>query len=938
MMEKSFQPQQIEQTIYQHWEEQGYFRPHHQPGRATYSMVIPPPNVTGTLHMGHSFQYTIMDALIRYHRMQGYTTLWQSGVDHAGIATQMVVERQLLQHEGLSRYDVGRQAFVDKVWQWKNQSGEQITQQTRRLGASLDWDRQRFTMDDDMNRVVRQVFVQLYQEGLIYRGQRLVNWDPVLQTAISDLEVVNEQEAGFLWHIQYPIVDQENSYVEIATTRPETLFGDTAIAVHPDDERFKHLIGHYVHIPLTDRTIPIIADDYVEAEFGTGCLKITPAHDFNDYQVGQRHNLPIINILNFDASLNNNVPEQYQGLDRFKARERAIQELETQGLLTHTQTYTLTVPRGDRSGTVIEPLLTYQWFVATQPLAEPAIQAVEQGDIEFIPENWRKTYYQWLNNIEDWCISRQLWWGHRIPAWYDDQGEFYVGESEQQVREYYQLDTDIELTQDTDVLDTWFSSALWPFATLGWPDDQQTFELFYPTDVLVTGFDIIFFWVARMIMMSLKFTGQVPFKAVYVTGLIRDQYGQKMSKSKGNVLDPIDLIDGIDLDKLIEKRQQGLMQPKKAQAIAQQTREEFPNGIQPHGTDALRFTFCALANNNRDIHFDVSRLEGYRNFCNKLWNAARFTFMNLEQQTYQHYQQPPQTLTSADHWILARLQQCIIHIHHYINQYRFDYVSQHLYDFIWYDFCDWYLELSKVHLYSDQTADDIRYGTCFTLVYVLDNIVRLLHPLMPFITEAIWYHLRHYLNSSQDTLMYRAFPQTDVMDNEFNQADVGKSPQALQAMDWVKSIITAVRNIRGEMNIAPGQQLPVYIQHSTEQDQQLINSVDHYIKTVGKVNDMQWLQAGQAPDYAATALVGHLELFVPLADLIDYEAELNRLNKELDKVNQTIEHLKGKLDNEQFVQKAPQAIVDKEQRKLDEAYSAQDKLQDQINKLKQVAN
>ena len=937
MMEKSFQPQQIEQTIYQHWEQQGYFRPNHQPGQPTYSMVIPPPNVTGTLHMGHSFQYTIMDALARYHRMMGYATLWQPGVDHAGIATQMVVERQLLQQENQSRYDLGRETFVDKVWQWKNQSGEQITQQTRRLGASLDWDRQRFTMDDDMNNVVRQVFTQLYREGLIYRGQRLVNWDPVLKTAISDLEVVNDHEQGFLWHIQYPLVDQ-HGYVEIATTRPETLFGDAAIAVHPDDERFKHLIGHYVHIPLTERTIPIIADEYVDTEFGTGCLKITPAHDFNDYQVGETHHLPFINILNQDATLNENVPQSYQGLDRFKARERAIQELDTQGYLTRTDTYSLTVPRGDRSGTIIEPLLTYQWFVATKPLAEPAISAVERGDIEFIPDNWRKTYFQWLNNIEDWCISRQLWWGHRIPAWYDDQGQLYVGEDEQSVREHYQLSTETQLTQDPDVLDTWFSSALWPFATLGWPDDKQTFELFYPTDVLVTGFDIIFFWVARMIMMSLKLTGQVPFKAVYVTGLIRDQYGQKMSKSKGNVLDPIDLIDGIELDDLITKRQQGLMQPQKAQAIADQTHQEFPDGIQPHGTDALRFTFCALANNNRDIHFDVSRLDGYRNFCNKLWNAARFTLMNLQQQQYEHYQQPPQTLTVADHWILHRLRHCIKQAHHYISQYRFDYVSQALYDFIWYDFCDWYLELSKVHLYSEKTTESVRYGTCFTLVYTLDSILRLLHPLTPFVTEAIWYHLRSYLASSPDSLMYRPYPQSQTLDSDFNQNQVGQDEQALQAMEWVQAIITAVRNIRGEMNLAPGQTVAIYIQHSSDQDQQLIEPVSDYIQTVGKVSDIHWLEQGQAPDYAATALVGHLEIFVPLADLIDYEAELNRLNKEWHKTQQTIEHLQGKLDNEQFVQKAPQAIVDKERRKLDDAYAARGKLQQQLDKLKAFDN
>ena len=931
-MEKSFQPHSIEQAIYKSWEQKGYFRPNYKPGQSTYSLVIPPPNVTGTLHMGHSFQYTIMDALARYHRMLGRATLWQPGVDHAGIATQMVVERQLLQNEGLSRHDLGRQAFVDKVWEWKEQSGEVITQQTRRLGASLDWDRQRFTMDDDMNRAVRQVFVQLYQEGLIYRGQRLVNWDPVLQTAISDLEVVNEQEQGFIWHIQYPLVEGDK-HVEIATTRPETLFGDAALAVHPDDARFQHLIGHYVHIPLTERTIPIIADDYVEADFGTGCLKITPAHDFNDYLIGQRHELPLINILNEDASLNKNVPPEYQGLDRFKARQRAIQALESQGLLTHTKPYQLTVPRGDRSDSVIEPFLTYQWFVATQPLAEPAIKAVERGDITFIPENWRKTYFQWLENIEDWCISRQLWWGHRIPAWYDDDGHVYVGHDESDVRQHYQLDDTINLTRDPDVLDTWFSSALWPFATLGWPDDKDCFERFYPTDVLVTGFDIIFFWVARMIMFSLKFTGQVPFKAVYVTGLIRDQYGQKMSKSKGNVLDPIDLIDGIDLDTLIEKRQKGLMQPQQAKKIAQQTQQEFPQGIEGYGTDALRFTFCALANNNRDIHFDVGRLQGYRNFCNKLWNAARFTLMNLRQQPFKDYQKPPVTINYPEHWICQRLRYCIDNVHHYIGRYRFDYVSQRLYDFVWYDFCDWYLELSKVTLYNQHSEEQAQYGTCFTLVYILDNILRLLHPIMPFITEAIWQHLQTWLADYPSSLMYRPFPQLTDINQAFDQEQVGQNTQALEAIQWVQAIISAVRNIRGEMNIAPGQTLSLHIQHSTAEDRQLINSVAAYIQTVGKVSDIHWLETDETPNQSATALVGHLELFVPLAELIDIKAEIARLDKELNKVQQTIDHLAGKLNNDQFVNKAPQAIVDKERNKLKEAYDAKDKLEQQRAKL-----
>ncbi len=749
-MDKTYDPRAIEERWYRHWEAQGYFRPSGQ-GRP-YCIMIPPPNVTGSLHMGHAFQDTIMDALIRYHRMDGDDTLWQPGTDHAGIATQMVVERQLAA-EGKTRHDLGREAFIERVWEWKAQSGGRITQQLRRMGCSLDWSRERFTMDEGLSRAVREVFVRLHDKGLIYRGKRLVNWDPVLQTAVSDLEVISEEEQGHLWHIRYPVADGEG-HVVVATTRPETLLGDCAVAVHPDDERYRHLIGQRLQLPLTGRTIPVIADEHVDPEFGSGCVKITPAHDFDDYQVWQRHKDEpaiaeqphggLINIFTPEARIADDalIPEAYRGLDRYEARERLIEDLKAQGLLEKVEDHRLMVPRGDRSGAVIEPYLTDQWFVKIRPLAEPAIEAVESGRIRFVPDNWKNTYFEWMRNIEDWCISRQIWWGHRIPAWYDPEGNVYVGRSEGEVRNRNELPADLPLTQDEDVLDTWFSSALWPFSTLGWPDQTHELERYYPTSVLVTGFDIIFFWVARMIMMGLEFMGDVPFREVYIHGLVRDAHGQKMSKSKGNVLDPIDLIDGIDLESLVKKRTTGLMQPQMAAKIEKQTRAEFPDGIPAFGTDALRFTFAALASTGRDINFDLGRIQGYRNFCNKIWNAARYVFMNLEGADLAGERR----YTLADRWIRTRLDETVETVRAALDGYRFDHAASALYDFIWHDYCDWYLELSKPALAGDADAAEKR-ATRATLVEVLDVALRLLHPIMPYLTEEIWQRVRPYLDA-----------------------------------------------------------------------------------------------------------------------------------------------------------------------------------------------
>ncbi len=922
-MEKTYDPHGLEQRWYEIWEERSYFKPA-DGGGASYCIMIPPPNVTGSLHMGHAFQDTIMDALIRYHRMKGDKTLWQAGSDHAGIATQMVVERQL-NSEGKTRHDLGREAFVERVWDWKKHSGNTITRQLRRMGASLDWSRERFTMDEGLSKAVQEVFVQLYEEGLIYRGQRLVNWDPVLHTAVSDLEVINREEKGHFWHIRYLLSDGSGHLV-VATTRPETMLGDTAVAVHPDDERYRSLLGKNVLLPLCDREIPIIADEHADPERGSGCVKITPAHDFNDYAVGRRHNLPIINIFTVDACINENGPAAYRGLDRFEARKRILADLQAQGLLEKTEDHSLMIPRGDRSGTIIEPLLTDQWFVKAKPLAEPAIQAVTDGRIRFVPENWEKTYFEWMRNIEDWCISRQIWWGHRIPAWYDEAGNIYVGRSEEEVREKHGLGPELPLRRDEDVLDTWFSSALWPFSTLGWPDKTPELETFYPTSVLVTGFDIIFFWVARMIMMGLKFMGDVPFKEVYIHGLVRDADGQKMSKSKGNILDPIDLIDGISLDELVEKRTTGLMQPQMAAQIEKTTRKQFPDGIPSYGTDALRFTFASLASTGRDIRFDLHRVEGYRNFCNKLWNAARFVLMNTEGQDTGLGDEPCSE-SLADRWITSRLQIVVSSAIDALEQYRLDHAAQTIYEFLWNEYCDWYLEAAKIILQNGDLA--AARGTRRTLVRVLESVLRLVHPLMPFITEEIWQRIAPLAGCSGPTIMLQRYPEP-------RQETIDHA--AIADMEWMMAFILGVRRIRGEMNISPGKAVPVLLQNGSDRDRQRLGDHRLLLDKLGRIDSIRWLQESEQPPESAMALVEQMKVLVPMAGLIDKQAELTRLEKEIQKLQKELLRLQAKLNNPKFVERAPDAVVTKEKIRLGETQSALAKLEEQQRSIEGLTN
>jgi len=920
-MDKTYDPTQIEQTWAARWEERGYFKA--GGAAAPFCIMLPPPNVTGTLHMGHAFNNTIMDALTRYHRMCGRNTLWQPGTDHAGIATQMVVERQLAL-EGKSRHDLGREAFVARVWQWKEQSGSTIARQLRRLGSSLDWSRDRFTMDEGLSQAVTEVFVRLYDEGLIYRGQRLVNWDPVLHTAISDLEVLAEEENGSLWHLRYPLADG-NGHLVVATTRPETMLGDAAVAVHPDDERYQSLIGRRVELPLTGRTIPIIADEYVDPLFGTGCVKITPAHDFNDYAVGQRHGLPLINVFTPDATINDAGPEPYRGLDRFKARRQILADLEAQGYIEKIEPHKLKVPRGDRSNAVIEPYLTDQWYVRIEPLAAEAIRVVEDGRVRFVPENWSKTYFEWMKNIQDWCISRQLWWGHRIPAWYDEDGTAYVGRSEAEVRAKYKLPATLALKQDEDVLDTWFSSALWPFSTLGWPAQTPELKTYYPTSVLVTGFDIIFFWVARMIMMGMKFMGEVPFREVYIHGLVRDAEGHKMSKSKGNILDPIDLIDGIDLESLVAKRTSGLMKPQDAPKIEKATRKEFPEGIAAYGTDALRLTFAALATQGRDIRFDVKRIEGYRNFCNKLWNASRYVLMSLEgQETSLRHGSP--RLGLAERWIRSRLQHAIAAVNEHATGYRFDLAAQAIYEFVWDEFCDWYLELSKVTLSDEKAGDAEKAGTRQTLVRTLETLLRIAHPIMPYITEEIWQRVAPLAGVAGETIMLRPFPR-------FEQSAVDSD--ALREIEWVKAFILGVRRIRSEMNISPGKPLPVLVQGGSAQERAWLQSAAPFIHTLARVGSIREV-AGDAPE-AAPALAGETTILIPLADLIDPAAEIKRLSKERDARRAELERAQAKLANENYVARAPADVVAKERARAEELASALAKLQEQLAKIEAMA-
>ncbi|WP_026180078.1 valine--tRNA ligase [Hahella ganghwensis] len=951
-MEKTYQPGQIESQWYNYWEQQGFFKPNQANTNEqsnSFCIMIPPPNVTGSLHMGHGFNNAIMDALTRYHRMKGDNTLWQPGTDHAGIATQMVVERQLAQ-EGISRHDLGRDKFLEKVWEWKEQSGGTITRQIRRLGSSVDWSRERFTMDEGLSNAVKEAFVRLHEDGLIYRGKRLVNWDPKLHTAISDLEVENVDEKGNLWHFRYPLADGASTadganYLVVATTRPETMLGDTAVAVHPEDERYQNLIGKFVILPVVNRRIPVVADDYVDREFGTGCVKITPAHDFNDYEVGKRHQLPLVNIFdrdaavlaqaqvfNIDGTVNNDLdttlPEKFAGLDRFEARKLIIEDFDSQGMLEKVDPHALKVPRGDRSGVIIEPWLTDQWYVKASAMAKPCIDVVEEGHIQFVPKQYENMYFAWMRDLQDWCISRQLWWGHRIPAWYDEQGNFYVGRDEAEVRAKHDLG-DITLRQDDDVLDTWFSSALWTFSTLGWPEETPELKTFHPTNVLVTGFDIIFFWVARMIMMTTHFiknedgTPQVPFKYVYVHGLVRDSEGQKMSKSKGNVLDPLDIVDGIELEHLVQKRTTGLMQPKMAEQIKKKTYAEFPEGIASYGTDALRFTMCSLASTGRDIKFDMGRVEGFRNFCNKIWNAARYVLMNTEGQDV-GLENTDVELSLADRWIISRLQHAEAEVARHMDQFRFDLASQAIYEFIWNEYCDWYLELSKPVLWDDNASDELKRGTRRTLVRVLETALRLAHPIMPFITEEIWQKVKGLAGKSGDTIMLQPYPVP-----EESKAD----EEAVQSIEWLKSVMLAVRNIRGEMDIAPGKPLPILLAHGSDKDRQELAKQETVLVKLARLESVRFLQDGEEPPASATQLAGQLEVLVPMAGLIDKAAELARLQKEIDKLTKEQQRLNGKLSNEKFVAKAPAEVVEKEKSKLKEAADALSKLQEQIARI-----
>jgi valyl-tRNA synthetase len=936
-MDKAYSPGEIEARIYERWEASGAFAP--RGDGPAYCIMLPPPNVTGTLHMGHAFQHTLMDTLTRWHRMRGDAVLWQPGTDHAGIATQMVVERQLAE-EGKHRLDLGREKFVERVWKWKGESGSTITRQMRRLGTSVDWSRDKFTMDPELSRGVIEVFVRLHEEGLIYRGKRLVNWDPVLLTAISDLEVLSEEENGSLWHIRYPFA-QGTGHVVVATTRPETLLGDTAVAVNPDDERYRALVGQQLQLPLTGRSIPVIADSYVDAAFGSGAVKITPAHDFNDYDMGQRHSLPQINIFTPDAKLNENAPERFRGLDRFVARKKIVAELESAGLIEKIEPHKLKVPRGDRSNAVIEPFLTDQWYVKIAPLAAPALEAVENGRTRFVPENWSKTYYEWMRNIKDWCVSRQLWWGHRIPAWYDDSGKIYVGRDEAEVRKTHSLG-ETPLRQDDDVLDTWFSSALWPFSTLGWPDKTPALQKFYPTSVLVTGFDIIFFWVARMMMMGLKFMGDVPFKDVYITGLIRDENGDKMSKAKGNIIDPLDVVDGISLKDLLAKRTRGLMQPHLKERIEKATRKQFPEGIAAYGTDALRFTVASLAGPARDINFDLARVGGNRNFCNKLWNGARFVLMTVEGQGEDKGQGDltgEAELSVADRWIVSRFAATLAQVDKSLAEYRFDFAATALYEFTWYEFCDWYLELTKPVLQGENTTGAQKRGTRRTLVTVLEALLRALHPLMPFITEEIWqrvHPLAAPLLAAQDTRANQKSFDSVMLTRYPMASGYAADAEADSEVSWMKQFILAVRQIRGEMDIAPSRKIPLLYKHAGGRDSAYLASLQSYLVRLAGLESIRGLDNDEAAPEAATAIVGELTLLVPMAGLIDPKAETERLSKRIAKNDSDIGKLNGKLGNENFVRNAPPEVVAGDRARIAELVAQNDSLKVQLERVRRL--
>ena len=968
-LENAYNPSDVENGMYQVWEDKGYFQPSYDK-QQSFSIALPPPNVTGSLHMGHGFNNAIMDTLTRYHRMLGENTLWQPGTDHAGIATQMVVERQL-NAQGIKRHDLGREKFLEKIWEWKAESGGNITRQIRRLGSSVDWSRERFTMDDGLSNAVKEVFVRLYEDGLIYRGKRLVNWDTKLQTALSDLEVENHDEKGSLWHFRYYLTDKNaktqdgKNYLVVATTRPETLLGDTAVAVNPEDARYQHLIGQTVTLPITGRIVPIVGDDKaVDMEFGTGCVKITPAHDFNDYETGKRHNLPMINIFDNSAHILpemqiftdlqtkepqlETTPSEYAGLERFAARKKMVEQSEAEGWLEEIKPHDLKVPKGDRSNTIVEPWLTDQWYVSIEKLAKPAIEAVEDGRTEFVPAQYKNMYMAWMRDIQDWCISRQLWWGHRIPAWYDDEGNIYVGRDEAEVRQKYHLADSLALRQDSDVLDTWFSSALWTFSTLDWTgelnfdDYSQALKTFHPTSVLVTGFDIIFFWVARMMMMTLYFikdkdgNPQVPFKTVYVHGLVRDGQGQKMSKSKGNVLDPIDLIDGIDLETLVAKRTTGLMNPKDAQKIEKATRKEFADGIPAFGTDALRFTFTSLASTGRDINFDLKRIEGNRNFCNKIWNATRFVLMNCVDKDGNALNIDKTANTELwelpEQWIMSRLNSTVKAIHEHMSQYRFDLVSQDIYEFIWNEYCDWYVELAKSSLNDESVSAERKAQIRYVLLNCLEVAMRFTHPIMPYITESIWQTIAPIIDKkATDSIMTAAFPTED--DNLI-------SLQTEHDMTWLQALIGAIRNIRGEMKLGNAVRLPVLLDNISDEETARLSRIENQFKSLAKVDTLTIVNAGDGADkelpLSSSSMVGQLKVLVPMKGLIDPTAELNRLAKAQEKLTKQAESLRSKLSNESFVSKAPANVVESEKAKLAEMDTQLAEMHKQIEQLKAI--
>ena len=914
-MKKNYDPSSIEIKIYENWENSNFFKAKPDDSKEPFCIMIPPPNVTGTLHMGHGFQNTLMDALIRHKRMSGFDTLWQVGVDHAGIATQMVVERQL-ENEGLSREKIGREEFEKKVWEWKETSGNKITQQLRRLGASVDWSREAFTMSDELSLAVKEVFIKLFDEGLIYRGERLVNWDTVLGTALSDLEVSSSEENGYLWKIDY--LTQDNQRLTVATTRPETLLGDSALAVNPKDERYKNIIGKKVTLPIVGKEIPIIADEYVDPEFGTGCVKITPAHDFNDFEIGKRHNLQFVNILNFDGTLNEEVPKKFQGLDIDSARKKVLDELEKLGQLSDTEPYTVQIPRSERSNSILQPLVTNQWFVDVTKLSQEAIRVVKENETQFVPKNWENTYFAWMNELQDWCISRQLWWGHRIPAWFDKEGNIFVGESEEDVRKKYDLGSR-NLRQEEDVLDTWFSSALWTFSTLGWPKKDNLLSRYHPTSVLVTGFDIIFFWVARMIMMTTHFINEVPFRKILIHGLIRDSEGQKMSKSKGNTLDPLDIIDGIDLKDLIDKRTEGLMQPRMKERIVKQTKKDFPNGINAYGTDALRLTFCSLASGGRDINFDIKRVEGYRNFCNKLWNASRFINLNIDNFGISE----KRSSSIVDDWIDFKFNETVKKVNKAFEEFRFDLVTKAIYEFIWYELCDWFIELNKIDLNQDEiTKAEINRS----MVDVLEKTLRLAHPIMPFITEDIWQQLKKYHCSDLESITISGYPSVNN----------GLSESGYKRIEWLKDVVTGIRNIRGELNLKPSTQISCIFENGTENEKSSLEDVESYVKRLSGLKAIKWADPQDESPPASIFTRENLKVLIPLEGLIDAEKESERLIKKIAKISKEKDMLASKLSNKKFTENAPKELVSSQKERLSVLATELDNLRAQISELNKL--